>query len=120
MHNASSFALGGRTILVTGGSGFIGSSVVKTLLAQGSRVRCLLRESSKTDRLAGLTYERAPGDVRDLASLKKAVAGCHGVIHAAGLSSWDLIDSPLMKEITEGGTRNLLEAARDARVEKFD
>jgi dihydroflavonol-4-reductase len=118
MHNASSFAFGGRKILVTGGNGFIGSIVVKTLLQQGCQVRCLLRESSKTDRLAGLSYERALGDVRDLASLKQAAAGCHGVVHAAGLSSWNLIDSPLMKEVTEGGTRNLLEAAREAKVQK--
>jgi dihydroflavonol-4-reductase len=116
MHNASSFVLGGQKILVTGGNGFIGSVVVKTLLQQGCQVRCLLRESSKTDRLAGLDYERALGDVRDLASVKAAVAGCQGVIHAAGLSNWDLIDSPLMKEISETGTRNVLEAARDAGV----
>jgi dihydroflavonol-4-reductase len=118
MNNASSAAPGDLKVLVTGGSGFIGSVVVKTLVAQGYTVRCLLRPSSKLDRLAGLTYERAEGDVRDAASLRAALKGCDGVIHLAGLSSWDLIDSPAMKEVTEGGTRNLLEAARDCRLRK--
>ena len=112
-------SLKGRKVLVTGGSGFIGSVVVRTLVREGSFVRCLLRPTSKLERLAGLTYERADGDVRDPDSLKKAVEGCDGVIHLAGLSSWELIDSPAMKEVTEQGTRNLLVAARDARVKKF-
>jgi dihydroflavonol-4-reductase len=112
-------ALKARKILVTGGSGFIGSVVVRTLLREGAEVRCLLRPTSKLDRLAGLTYERADGDVRDPDSLKRALTGCQGVIHLAGVSSWEQIDSPLMGEVTEGGTRNLLQAAREARVEKF-
>src|SRR4030095_3209231 len=40
-------------------------------------------------------------------------------IHLAGLSSWEQIDSPAMKEVTEGGTRNLLMAARAAQLKKF-
>jgi dihydroflavonol-4-reductase len=119
MHNASSAAPGGQVVLVTGASGFIGSAIVRTLLEHGYPVRCLLRSTSKTERLAGLAVERAEGDVRDRASLQKAVAGCAGVIHAAGLSSWDQIASPAMKEVTEGGTRNMLEAAREVGVRKF-
>jgi dihydroflavonol-4-reductase len=118
MHIASSVALGGQKVLVTGGNGFIGSVVARKLLLHGHSVRCLLRPTSKLDRLAGLSFERSEGDVRDRESLQRAVQGCDGVIHAAGLSSWDLIDSPAMKEVTEGGTRNVLEAARDAGVKK--
>jgi dihydroflavonol-4-reductase len=119
MHPDSSVDLRGQKVLVTGGSGFIGSVVVRTLGQAGAQVRCLLRPTSKLDRLAGLTYERADGDVRDPGSLKKAVEGCLGVIHLAGLSAWELIDSPAMKEVTEQGTRNLLLAAREAGVKKF-
>src|SRR4051812_17079418 len=119
MHPESSLALKGRKVLVTGGSGFIGSVVVRTLTQEGSLVRCLLRPTSKLDRLAGVTYERAEGDVRDPTSLKKALEGGQGVIHLAGLSAWKLNDSPAMKEVTEQGTRNLLMAAPEAGLAKF-
>jgi dihydroflavonol-4-reductase len=99
-------------VLVTGGNGFIGSVVVRTLLAGGHTVRCLLRPTSQTDRIQGLSYERAEGDVRDAASVARALSGCQAALHLASLSAWDLIDSPLMDEVVEGGTRNLLEAAR--------
>jgi dihydroflavonol-4-reductase len=119
MHHESLLELRGRKVLMTGASGFIGSVVARTLAAAGAQVRCLLRPTSKLDRLAGVTYERAEGDVRDAESLKRAVQGCEGVIHLAGLSSWEQIDSPAMKEVTEQGTRNLLMAAREVRVKKF-
>ena len=119
MHPQSPFSLAGRKVLVTGGSGFIGSVVVRTLVREGAQVRCLLRPTSKLDRLNGVAYERAEGDVRDAASLRAALAGCQAVIHLAGLSSWDLIDSPAMKEVTEEGSRNLLQAARERGVQRF-
>ncbi|HUJ60164.1 MAG TPA: NAD-dependent epimerase/dehydratase family protein [Kofleriaceae bacterium] len=99
-------------VLVTGGNGFIGSVVVRMLAAEGHEVRCLLRATSQTDRLAGETYERVVGDVRDAASVGAALDGCDAVIHLASLSAWDQIDSPLMDEVVEGGTRNVLDAAR--------
>jgi dihydroflavonol-4-reductase len=99
-------------VFVTGGNGFIGSVVVRTLLEEGHEVRCLLRPSSLTDRIAGLAYQRVDGDVRDAAALARGLAGCDAVIHLASLSNWNDIDSPLMDEVVEGGTRNLLEAAR--------
>jgi dihydroflavonol-4-reductase len=99
-------------VLVTGGNGFIGSVVVRLLVAGGHQVRCLLRQSSQTERLAELPYERAEGDVRDAAAVARAVDGCGAVIHLASLSAWDLIDSPLMDEVVEGGTRNVLAAAK--------
>jgi len=98
-------------VLVTGGNGFIGSVVVRTLGRLGHRVRCLLRPTSKTHRLDGFEFERAIGDVRDAASVRDALDGCDGVIHLASLSSWDSIDSPEMKEIVLGGTKHVLAAA---------
>jgi dihydroflavonol-4-reductase len=98
-------------VFVTGGNGFIGSVVVRQLAADGHSVVCLLRPTSNTDRLAGLSYERADGDVRDLESLRAAMAGCEAVIHLASLSSWDLIDSPEMKDVVLRGTHNVLDAA---------
>ena len=99
-------------VLVTGGNGFIGSVVVRMLLAAGHAVRCLLRPTSQTERIDGLGYERCEGDVRDAASIERGMDGCDAAIHLASLSAWDLIDSPLMTEVVEGGTRNVLDAAR--------
>src|SRR5262245_3149687 len=98
---------------VTGGNGFIGSVVVRKLVAAGHGVVCLLRPGSKTDRLAGVAYERADGDVRDIESLRAGMAGSNAVVHLASLSSWDLIDSPEMKDVVLGGTGNVLDAARN-------
>ncbi|HEY8145518.1 MAG TPA: NAD-dependent epimerase/dehydratase family protein [Kofleriaceae bacterium] len=98
-------------VFVTGGNGFIGSVVVRELVAAGHEVVCLLRPTSNIDRLAGLAHQRADGDVRDPESLRAGMAGAGAVIHLASLSSWDLIDSPEMKDVVLGGTRNVLEAA---------
>ena len=105
-------------VLVTGGNGFIGSVVVRMLVAEGHDVRCLLRPTSQTERIEGVEYERAMGDVRDAKSVTEALDGCDAVIHMASLSAWDQIDSPLMDEVVVGGTRNVLDAAkqRHARV----
>lgn len=99
------------TILVTGASGFVGSAVVPALVKAGHAVRCLLRKTSDTSRIDGLNYQQVIGDVRDPASVRQAMTGCDAVIHLASLSSWDQIDSPLMGEVVEGGTRNILDAA---------
>jgi len=105
-------------VLVTGGNGFIGSVVVRMLVSEGHEVRCLLRPTSQTDRIDGITFERAMGDVRDAKSVGEALEGCDAVIHMASLSAWDQIDSPLMDEVVIGGTRNVLDAAKErhARV----
>lgn len=104
---------------VTGGNGFIGSAVVRRLAEQGYNCRCLLRPASDTSRIQRLDWRRIDGDVRDRASLERGIAGCQAVVHLAGISDWKQINSPLMKEVTEGGTRNMLQSAREAGVKSF-
>lgn len=96
---------------VTGGNGFIGSVVVRELIAQGHAVRCLMRETSKADRIEDLPFERAIGDVRDYDSLVRAMQGCDGVLHLASLSAWQDIHSPQMKAVVLDGTQNVLRGA---------
>jgi len=103
-----------KKILVTGGNGFIGSRLVKQLIDNGYAVRCLLRKTSKTDRLKGLDFETHYGDVTDLGSLIEGMKGCDGVMHLASLSNWDDIHSPRMEAVVVGGSENVLEAARQS------
>ncbi|HXX44412.1 MAG TPA: NAD-dependent epimerase/dehydratase family protein [Candidatus Acidoferrales bacterium] len=98
-------------IFVTGGNGFIGSAVVRDLVRIGHEVRCLLRPNSRTERINGQPFERVQGDVRDFESVRRGMDGCGATIHLAGLSSWDEIDSPALKDVVEGGTWNVLQAA---------
>ena len=107
------------TTLVTGASGFLGSHVARQLVARGDDVRVLMRPSSTNRAVADLSLEYVTGDLRDPASLERAMAGIKTVFHvAADYRLWarksrDIYDSNV------GGTKNLLDAAKRAGVEKF-
>ena len=109
-----------RNVFVTGGNGFIGSHVVRRLEGDGHTVRCLLRKTSRTERLDGVAFERHLGDVRDLESLVAGARGMDAIIHMASVSSWADIRSQAsaLDDIIVGGTRNVLEAARLAGVRR--
>ncbi|HHE51458.1 MAG TPA: NAD-dependent epimerase/dehydratase family protein, partial [Candidatus Acetothermia bacterium] len=104
--------------LVTGGTGFIGSSIVRALLRDGHDVRALVREGSDTRNLAGLNIERVTGDITDPKSLSAAMSGCTHVFHAAALYSFWVTLPGLIERVNVGGTRNVLQAALDARIER--
>jgi dihydroflavonol-4-reductase len=101
-------------VFVTGGNGFIGSVVVRKLVERGHSVRCLVRATSNTRRIDDLPVEWTLGDIRDAVSLASGVAGCDALIHLAGFSSWNDLESPFMDEVVVEGTRNVLAAARQA------
>jgi dihydroflavonol-4-reductase len=103
-------------ILVTGGNGFIGSVVVRMLRGRGIDVRCLVRHTSRIDRIARLGCELVIGDLLDLSSVSAAAKGCNAVIHLGGISRWDLIDKPFMLDVVAGGTFHVLEAATAAGI----
>ena len=98
-------------VLVTGGTGFIGSRVVRKLVARGETVRCLARKSSSPRNLEGLAVELTLGDLQDAASLKAALKGCWTVYHvAADYRLWSRDPRELYRSNVDG-TRNLLAAA---------
>ncbi len=100
-------------IFVTGGNGFIGSAVVRTLIDAGYEVRCLVRRTSNLSRLAGLDLETALGDIRDPLAVEEGMRGCDGVIHLAGLANWKDLQSPELSNVILNGTRHVLDAARN-------
>jgi dihydroflavonol-4-reductase len=102
-------------VLVTGASGFIGWHVARTLVEAGHAVRALVRPGSQ---VREIEVEVAIGDLRDPESLRRAVLGCDLVFHvAADYRLWAANPGELY-ESNVGGTRNLLEAARTANVER--
>lgn len=107
----------GRT-LVTGGSGFIGSHVVRLLAERGDDLRLTLRPRSRLDNLDGVDYERADADILDRAQVRKAMRGVERVFHIAGLQSTRGADSERLYEVNVGGTRIVLEEALRAGVER--
>src|SRR5947208_12258991 len=98
-------------VFVTGGNGFIGSVVVRELVKSGHEVVCLLRSTSRTDAIDSVRFERANGDVRDPASLRAAMSACDCTIHLAAPGGWSSDDSSILRDVIEGGTRNVLDAA---------
>src|SRR5205085_4444635 len=80
---------GGRevSVLVTGGTGFVGSGIVRALRVEDRPVRCLVRDRRKASRLESWGCELVEGDVTDRESLRRAVAGCDRVIHLVAIRS---------------------------------
>jgi len=96
---------------VTGASGFIGSNLVHELVAQGHRVKALLRPNSDECGLAGVEFERVTGDVLDRKLLEREIEGCDWCFHVAASYHLWLRDYAPMYAVNVEGTRNVLEAA---------
>src|SRR5438874_1673106 len=104
-----------KPALVTGASGFLGWHLARLLLERGFPVRALVRAGSRVSELA---VETVTGDLRDPASLERAVSGCGLVFHAAAdYRLWAKDPRDLYRSNVDG-TRNLLAAARGAGVER--
>lgn len=105
-----------KLVLVTGASGFLGGHVARVLVEQGCRVRALAR---RPESVTGADLEVVAGDLRDPASLERAVAGCESVFHvAADYRLWARDPRELYASNVDG-TRHLLAAARRAGVERI-
>ena len=110
------------TAIVTGGAGFIGSTLTRLLLERGYRVRIYDDWSSGArEHLDGLDVELVTGDVRDLDSLQAACGGCDAMFHlAAGAGVVDSIENPIENfDLNARGTLLALWAAKRAGVGRF-
>ena len=103
-------------VLVTGGTGFIGSHLVRRLLDRGAEVRCLARPASRLDNLKELPIEIVRGDLRDLSSLREAMRNCSVVYHCAADYRLWCKDPGEMYASNVEGTNNCMQAAYDEGV----
>ena len=104
--------------LVTGATGFIGSTLVRELLKDGVEVRVLVREDSDTRNIDGLDVEKAYGDIRDSESMKSALKGCETFYQTAALYAIWMPDSKVFYDVNVEGTKTALNAALEQGLEK--
>ena len=117
--------------LVTGGGGFIGSNLVEMILCKGDAVRVLdnfatgrranLESGAAWAKAGGGSFELQEGDIRDLATCRRALAGVDYVLHQAAIPSVQRsVKDPISSnDVNVSGTLNLLVAARDEKVKRF-
>ena len=111
-----------KHVLVTGGAGFVGANLVRTLLKRGYTVRVLDNFSSgNRASLAGLDIDIVEGDILDRAAVDAAVAGTDGIVHLAAQTGVPgSIQDPMRDcQLNVVGTLNMLEAARLAGTKRF-
>jgi len=103
---------------VTGATGFVGSHVARVLAEQGADLRLLVRSNSDLKNIQALNADRVVGDLRDPASLERAIAGCDVVFHVAADYRLWVKDPEQMYRSNVEGTRSVIEAARKNHVRR--
>ena len=104
------------TVLVTGGTGFVGPHIVHALRARDTPVRALVRNPARATRLAAWGAELAPGDVTDPASLHVACEGVDTVVHLVAIIRGR---PPDFERVMTEGTRKVVAAAQEAGARRF-
>lgn len=106
-------------VFLTGATGFIGGNLVRMLLADGHEVRALVRPGSDQRNVAGLPVDLVTGDLSDQEILTEQIVGCDAVFHVAAHYSLWRKDREAIYQANVTGTKNLLAAAKTARVKRF-
>jgi NADH dehydrogenase len=108
-----------QRVLVTGGTGFVGKSVVRALLAQGFLVRVLVRPGSEHDLKGFESIDRVPGDVLKADGLAPSVEGCSALIHLVGIIQEQRSRGITFERLHVQATRNMLALARAAGIKRY-
>ena len=106
------------TILVTGGTGYVGGAIVRALCERGAQVRVLARPNSKTDWLTSMGVEIAQGDILNQSSIEAALDGCDTLYHAAAIYEFWVSDKQHLLRTEVDGTHNAMAAAHSRGVSK--
>lgn len=107
-------------VVITGGTGFVGSHVARFMLAQGHSVRLLVRDVERArtlyERFGGLMPDFVLGDVTSPGAIAEAVAGCDSLVHAAAATPMQIESVDQLFEVNVRGVENVVSAAMQASV----
>ena len=110
-------------ILITGGTGFVGSHVCRQLMAAGHAVRLLVRDAEKAEAYYRALGEGIPelrvGDVTDVASVQAALQACDGVVHAAAATPMQMGSVEQLFAVNVGGVKNVVGSALDLGIKRI-
>jgi len=106
-------------VAVTGANGFVGARIVRELLRSGREVAALVGADVGLENLEGLEVKPRALDLRDAGSVRAALSGCEAVIHSAACYAFWLPDPQDFYRVNVGGTRAVLDAARDLGLRKL-
>ena len=106
-------------IFLTGGTGFVGSEVLRQLVSAGHTVRALVRKGSENKLAVMQNVEVQPGDVTDASSLANALAGCDAVIHLVGIIREFPGRGVTFKKMHVESTEQILKAAAAQGVRRY-
>jgi dihydroflavonol-4-reductase len=104
--------------LVTGATGFVGAAVARALVREGWQVRALARPGSDRRNIQALPVEVSEGNLADRPSLDRALSGCEALFHVAADYRLGAPDWRQLYQTNVDGTRNILEASRQAGVRR--
>ncbi len=110
-------------VLVTGGTGLVGSHASRALTAAGHQVRLLVRSPDKAADFFGRLGEELPelvqGDITDVNAVRQALAGCDAVVHAAAGTPMQIDSVEKLFDVNVGGVKNVIGSALDLGVERI-
>jgi nucleoside-diphosphate-sugar epimerase len=110
-----------KSIFITGGTGLVGSHIIRKFIQEGKKIKALKRPDSSTDVLADINHliEWVDGDILDILFLKDVIEGCEAVIHAAAIVSFHpkLKDEMYLTNVE--GTANLVNISLYHKISRF-
>lgn len=106
-------------VLLTGATGFIGSYILRDLVARGHRVRCVMRDTSESLSVESDYVSKFRGDVLEPSSLTEAATGCDAVVHLVGIIDEHPKKGITFENIHVNGTKNVAVAAREAGISRY-
>jgi len=110
------------TILVTGGTGFLGSYIIKQLIENGYSVRAICRSYARPEYISNDILDKVEwveGDILDVVSLEDAMQGIDCVIHSAAVVSFSKADRKNMYHVNIEGTANVVNIALEQKINRF-